>query len=216
MGQRICGWNFKHWESDSGKMNLINLPMLDSAVFKKLVDKSAILSNTETGDDSATDRSSKKGQKRNALPQEVTSELEAMGISKKVKVDVPQSEPGAGAPEDGCREQQPSDSLMEADEQPEHGILLEFKYVSNESNKCHKCSTLRENKKTLGLQSCKLCIVTSAAKPGWFCFVIGLCFWIMCLGVSIKDNRKCEHFYYGCSALEKSHIQDLMLDGQIA
>ena len=94
MGQRICGWNFKHWEGDSARMNLINLPMSESTIFKKLVDKNA--SNTSSlGADDGAPQTMKKPAKKGVLPDSVTTELESMGIQKKRKVVIAQSEPAA-------------------------------------------------------------------------------------------------------------------------
>ena len=101
MGQRICGWNFKHWEGDSARMNLINLPMMDSVVFKKLVDKSVATADASgTGNVGGEVQQSKKPSKRGVLPEAVSAELEELGIKKKRKVVAAQSEPQWHEPAD--------------------------------------------------------------------------------------------------------------------
>lgn len=120
MGQRICGWNFKHWESDSARMNLINLPMIDSTVYKKLTDKSAKLQDAETD-------KSKGSQKRSALPVDVETALSSMGICKKTKVEHAQSEPTAHQNQDDEQLNEQGEYIDEASaEQPikQCGFLL--------------------------------------------------------------------------------------------
>ena len=38
-GERLLAWSFKHFEHDAGRMNLLNFPMAESSVAKKLANR---------------------------------------------------------------------------------------------------------------------------------------------------------------------------------
>ncbi|CAE7539367.1 unnamed protein product [Symbiodinium sp. CCMP2592] len=73
--ERLAGWTFKHWEQDSARMNLFNLPMTDSAVVKKLTVQTAEQEGAKTG-------------KRAQVCGDVRSELAGLGVrDKKARVE---------------------------------------------------------------------------------------------------------------------------------
>ena len=113
-GIKHCGWNFTHWEQDSARMNIINMPLADSQVFKKML--AAKESDLADG---------KKANKRPNVSDAIQKELFNLGIAcsaKKARTDVPSSSASASASDgngvqDLIMEQMESLSNMVTDKQ---------------------------------------------------------------------------------------------------
>ncbi|CAK9101335.1 Uncharacterized protein (Fragment) [Durusdinium trenchii] len=88
-GERLPGWNFKSAEHDASKMNLLNLPMSDSAVVKKLTvapTRDAGKGSGHEGENggqgvqAAPFASSSTSLKKRAIPPKIEEELRKLGI----------------------------------------------------------------------------------------------------------------------------------------
>ena len=89
-GERLVGWNFKHYASDSAKMNVINLPMAESAVHRKMTSDRDVTQ----GDAPNAPTKSKGAKRQSKLPDEIASQLQDLGVqSKRARAEADASEP---------------------------------------------------------------------------------------------------------------------------